>query len=85
MTITLDLTDPEAVALATVIRDIRPPDDLAAAWGSALQKITPQLHATIFAQLKADVLEGLASADRGEGVSEEEMRRIFGLTEKPHD
>lgn len=36
----------------------------------------------VFASLKADVLEGLAQADRGEGVTAEEMRRMFGLREK---
>lgn len=37
----------------------------------------------VFEQLKADVLQGLAEADAGNTVSEEEMRAMFGLTEKP--
>jgi hypothetical protein len=85
--VTLDLTDTEAVALATVIRGLRPPDDFAAAWFRALDQLSPQLPTptrdAVFEQLKADVLEALAEADRGEGVSEEEMRAMFGLDKPP--
>jgi predicted transcriptional regulator len=90
MTITLDLTDEESHALATVVRQVRPPDAVAPGWYGALDKISKQLPETygqvirgaVFEQLKADVLQGLAEADAGNTVSEEEMRAMFGLTEK---
>ncbi len=46
VTVTATLTDAEALALATVIRGLRPPDGLATAWYGALDKISPQLPAT---------------------------------------
>jgi hypothetical protein len=47
VTITAELTYAEAVALATVFRQLRPPDDIAAAWYSALDKFSKQLPATL--------------------------------------
>lgn len=46
MIVTMTLTDEEALALATVLRGLRPPDGLVAAWYGALDKLSPQLPAT---------------------------------------
>lgn len=43
MKISADLTAYEAAAFASVVRGLRPPDEIAAAWFAALDKISPQL------------------------------------------
>lgn len=43
MKISADLTAHEAAAFASVVRGLRPPDEIAAAWFAALDKISPQL------------------------------------------
>ena len=46
VTLTATLSDAEALALATVIRGLCPPDGLASAWYGALDKLSPQLPPT---------------------------------------
>jgi hypothetical protein len=76
MEISADLTASEAAAFASVVRGLRPPDEIAAAWFAALDKISPQLPPAsevpvllerIFARVRSvpeNPNEGFVSEDR---------------------